>query len=158
MNGAVEGTMRVKDVMTTEVQTIRPQVPALDAWEQMRRHGIHHLVVMENAHVVGVLSDRDAGGRRSVTIPADFCVEDVMTRSVVTVPPDETVRKVANLMRGRTIGCVPVVEDEHLQGIVTVSDLLGILGRGVDRPARPPRRALHYRTPHRTHKRASGVW
>ena len=41
-----------------------------------------------------------------------------MTQSVVTVQPDETIRKVANLMRGRTIGCVPVVKGQRLQGIV----------------------------------------
>jgi acetoin utilization protein AcuB len=150
--------MRVTEVMTTEVQTIRPKAPASDAWEQMRRHGIHHLVVMENSRVVGVLSARDAGGRNGASVRAQSSVGDLMTHSVVTVQPDETIRKVANLMRGRTIGCVPVVQGQRLQGIVTVSDLLAILGRGVDRPARPPRRVLHYRTPHRTHKRASGVW
>ena len=122
----------------------------------MRRHGIHHLVVMENATVVGVISDRDANGRKGAS--EESVVEDLMAHSVVTVSPDETIRKVANLMRGRTIGCVPVVEDQRLRGIVTVSDLLDILGRGIDRPSRPPRRALHYRTPHRTHKRTSGVW
>jgi acetoin utilization protein AcuB len=107
---------------------------------------------------VGVLSARDAGGRNGAAIRAHSSVADLMTHSVVTVSPDETIRKVANLMRGRTIGCVPVVQGQRLQGIVTVSDLLALLGRGVDRPAQPARRVLHYRTPHRTHKRASGVW
>jgi acetoin utilization protein AcuB len=150
--------MRVTEIMTKEVQTIRPQARAADAWEQMRRHGIHHLVVMDNSRIVGVISDRDAGGRKGAGARAESRVEDLMTHTVVTVTPDEKVRKVANLMRGRTIGCVPVVDGQRLRGIVTVSDLLAILGRGVDRPARPPRHALHYRTPHRTHKRAPGVW
>jgi acetoin utilization protein AcuB len=150
--------MRVAEVMTTEVRTIQPQARASDAWELMRREGIHHLVVTENSRVVGVLSNRDAGGRNGATLRAQSRVDDLMTDSVVTVPPDETIRRVANLMRGRTIGCVPVVKGQRLQGIVTVSDLLGILGRGVDRPSRPARHALHYRTPHRAHKRASGVW
>jgi acetoin utilization protein AcuB len=150
--------MRVTEVMTREVKTIRRQASAADAWEQMRRHGIHHLVVMENSKVVGILSARDAGGRSGAGLRAQSSVEDLMTQSVVTVPPDETIRHVANLMRGRTIGCVPVVQGQRLQGIVTVSDLLAILGRGVDRPARPARRALHYRTPHRTQKRTSRVW
>jgi len=147
--------MRVAEIMTTDVQTVRPEARASEARELMRRHGIHHLVVMENARVVGVISDRDAGGRKG---GEELRVEDLMTHSVVTVPPEETIRKVANLMRGRTIGCVPVVKDQRLRGIVTVSDLLDILGRGVDRPSPPARHALRYRTPHRTHKRAAGVW
>jgi CBS domain-containing protein len=82
-----------------------------------------------------------------------------MTTSVLTVAPDTTVRAIANFMRGRTIGCVPVTDNQRLVGIVTVSDLLTLLGRGVDRPARPPRRGLHYRTPHRKKKRVfGGVW
>ena len=63
--------MRVTEVMTKEVQTIRPQARASDAWEQMRRHGIHHLVVMENSRIVGVISDRDAGGRKGAGARAE---------------------------------------------------------------------------------------
>jgi len=46
--------MRVAEVMTTEVRTIQPQARASDAWELMRREGIHHLVVTENSRVVDV--------------------------------------------------------------------------------------------------------
>ena len=54
----------------------------------------------------------------------------------VTADRTDTVRVVANRMRGRSIGCVPVVDRERLIGIVTVSDLLEALGRGIDRPGR----------------------
>jgi CBS domain-containing protein len=81
-----------------------------------------------------------------------------MSTAVATVGPDETIRRVANLMRGRTIGCVPVLDKkERLVGIVTVSDLLELLGRGIDRPLQPARRGLHHRTPHRKMRGASGA-
>ena len=150
--------MRVAEVMTKGVQTISPDTAAVDAWEVMRRKGIHHLVVMADSGVTGVLSDRDAGGRSGASIRQRSRVSDLMTPSVVTVEPDTTIRKVANLMRGRTIGCMPVLDGKRLAGIVTVSDLLQILGRGVARPARPERRGLHHRVPHRKHKGAFGVW
>jgi acetoin utilization protein AcuB len=150
--------MRVADVMTRGVQTIRPDAPAADAWELMRRRGVHHLVVMADAKIVGVLSDRDAGGRSGGAVRARSRVSDLMTKSVVTAEPSETVRRTANRMRGRTIGCLPVVDGERLIGIVTVSDLLEILGRGIDRPATPQRRGLHHRVPHRKAKGAYGVW
>jgi len=146
--------MRVEELMTTEVQTIGQQARVSDARDLMQRNRIHHLVVMDNSKVVGVISDRDVKG---IDARGPARVEDVMTRSVVTVAPDETIRKVANLMRGRTVGCVPVVKGQRLRGILTVSDLLTMLGHGVDRPSRPSRHALHYRTPHRKHKGASGV-
>ncbi len=152
--------MRVAEVMTTGVQTIDPDAGAADAWELMRRKRIHHLVVAKGSRVMGILSDRDAGGRAGAEIRARSRVRDLMTASVVTVDPKATIRRTANLMRGRTIGCVPVVDGQRLVGIVTVSDLLELLGRGVARPARPARHGLHHRVPHRKQKGkgAFGVW
>jgi CBS domain-containing protein len=150
--------MRVADVMTTGVQTVRPEMPAVDAWEVMRNKGIHHLVVVADSTVLGVLSSRDAGGRNGASIRTRARVGDLMTTAVVTVDPSTTIRRTANLLRGRTIGCVPVVDGSRLVGIVTVSDLLDVLGRGVARPARPTRRGLHHRVPHRKQKGAFGIW
>jgi acetoin utilization protein AcuB len=147
--------------MTDGVQTVPADMPAVEAWDMMRRRGIRHLVAMAGRDVIGVLSERDAGGRSGAGLRAQSSVGDLMTRRVVTVGPTTTVRRIANLMRGRTIGCVPVMDGRRLVGIVTVSDLLDLLGRGGDRAARPERHALHYRAPHGKHRkgrRAAGVW
>ena len=66
--------------------------------------------------------------------------------------------RAANLMRGRTIGCVPVVEGRRLVGIVTASDLLQLLGRGIDRRAPASRPPLHHRVPHRKGAGGFGLW
>ena len=63
-----EVTMRVQDVMTTAVQTISPSMPAEEAGNLMRAKGIHHLVVCDGPRVVGLLSDRDIGGRHGAPI------------------------------------------------------------------------------------------
>jgi CBS domain-containing protein len=52
------------------------------------------------------------------------------------------VREAANLMRGRSIGCLPVLDGRKLVGIVTVTDLLELLGRGAERPMARGRRAV----------------
>ena len=150
--------MRIAEIMTEGVQTVPPTMPAFEAWDLMRQKRIHHLVVMVGSAVMGVLSERDAGGRGGASIRARSTVADLMTTAVVTTAPDATIRKIANLMRGRTIGCVPVIDRKRLVGIVTVSDLLRLLGGGIDRPARPARHTLNYRVPHRKRKGASGVW
>jgi acetoin utilization protein AcuB len=151
--------MRAAEIMTKDVQTVPASMPAAQAWELMRRKRIHHLVVAAGSEIVGVLSERDAGGRSGSSLRARSSVAGLMTTAVVTVAPDATIRKIANLMRGRTIGCVPVVQGRRLMGIVTISDLLDLLGRGVGRPAKATRHDLHYRVPHRRVKRgAFGVW
>ena len=85
-------------------------------------------------------------------------VADLMTPDPVTVDAQATVRQAANLIRGRTIGCLPITEGDRVVGIVTVSDLLEVLGRGVDRPAKPERTTLSHRVPHRKQHRAFGKW
>ena len=150
--------MRVFEVMTEGVQTVPATMPARDAWELMRRKRIHHLVVTERREVLGVLSDRDIGGRAGTGVRTGHTVADLMTRHVVTVGRNETIRAVANMMRGRTIGCMPVVDEDRLVGIVTVSDLLQLLGRGIDRPARRAGRMATHRVPHRKVRHAAAAW
>jgi CBS domain-containing protein len=124
----------------------------------MKKKRIHHLIVMDGSDVVGVLSDRDAGGRSGAGVRQRALVAELMSPHVVSLDPDATVRKAANLMRGRTIGCIPVIDGRRLVGIVTVSDLLEIVGRGGDRRVPVQRAALHYRVPHRKQRRAGGSW
>jgi CBS-domain-containing membrane protein len=151
--------MRVQDVMTEGVVTIAPTAPAEDAWNLMRTKDIRHLVVTDASGVVGVLSDRDAGGRQGAPVRRNRTVAELMTPRVVTVPPATTMRKAANLMRGRSIGCLVVADRHRIVGIVTVADLLDLLGRGVERPVASTRRwTLKHRTPHVKRHRAAGVW
>ena len=150
--------MRVFEVMTEAVQTVPPAMTASDAWELMRRNRIHHLVVTSGNRMVGVLSERDTGSRIGARARIGHTVADFMTSPVVTAGRTDTIRVVANLMRGRTIGCLPVVDGERLIGIVTVSDLLEALGRGIDRPVKEIRRMATHRVPHRKQRRAGGAW
>ena len=135
--------------MTDAVQTIPSTLPASAAWELMHRLGVHHLVVKEGSAIAGVLSDRDLGSGRHTAGLDGYRAGDLMTGNVVTITETETVRHAANLMRGRSIGCLPVTREGRLVGIVTVSDLLVLLGRGIDRPAPSGRRNLQHRGPHK---------
>lgn len=146
------------DVMTESVLTTSPATSVAEASELMRRKSVHHLVVTEDRKIVGVLSERDIGGRGGAGGRVARTVGDVMTRHVVVRAPDDTVRATANLMRGRSIGCVPIVERGRLVGIVTVSDLLGLLGRGVDRRTQPARPPLNWRVAHRKRRGVAIAW
>jgi CBS-domain-containing membrane protein len=123
--------MRLKDVMSRQVQTIGAQESLERARALMRRRRIHHLVVVEGRSVIGVVTDDVLQRGEAEGIGR---VEDVMFRNVVTGTPDLTVREAANLMRGRAVGAVPVLDKRRLVGIVTVSDLLDLLGKGAERP------------------------
>jgi acetoin utilization protein AcuB len=130
--------MRLREIMHTKVETVTPRESAAVAFERMRRAKIRHLVVQDGKKIVGVLSDRDVAGMGSLRQVET--VEDVMTSPAITCSPDLTLRQAANLLRGRTMGCLPILEDGKIVGIVTTTDLLEMIGAGAERPIPKTRR------------------
>ncbi len=120
--------MRLGEIMTGSVKTISPADSAEDAFRRMRLHRIHHLVVMDGNAVAGIVSDRDLGGTGGAAVRRNRTVGELMTRDVATGTPRMTERQAANLLRGRSIGCLPVMDGSKLVGIVTITDLLEIVG------------------------------
>lgn len=120
--------MRLGEIMTREVKTAAPAESADDAYRRMRLHRIRHLVVMEGRRVVGIISERDLGGSRGASVRTGRTIEELMAPDVATATPETTIRQAANMLRGRTIGCLPVMENSKLVGIVTVTDLLELVG------------------------------
>jgi len=118
----------VGDIMQTRVVTIGPDEAAAAAWTRMRRRGIRHLVVVDHDDVVGVLSERDLGGRTGADLRSGRRVRDLMTRRVLQAEPTTTIRNAADLMRSRLIGSLPVVQDDTIVGIVTATDVFDALG------------------------------
>ena len=151
--------MRAEDVMTKDVVTVPPGTSTAQAWETMQRKGIHHLVVKTGSNVVGVVSSRDIGARRGALLRTQGTVADFMASSVVTVDRNATVRQIANVMRGRSIGSVVVTAGGRAVGIITVADLLEQIGRGGSKPAPLAERpGMQHRVPHRKRSPATGVW
>ncbi len=120
--------MRLGEIMTQDVKTAALGEPAEEAYRRMRLYKIRHLVVVDGRRVVGIVSERDLGGSAGTAVRAGRTVEDLMARDVATASPDTTIRQAANLLRGRTIGSLPVMQDSRLVGIVTVTDLLELVG------------------------------
>ncbi len=73
-------------------------------------------------------------------------VEDVMTRDVVTAPPETCIKELARLMHRTGMSCIPIVDEfRHLYGLVTEADLLRV--REEPRPRGPLRMLIHPRKP-----------
>src|SRR6185437_13620375 len=128
--------MRLSELMHTRVVTIDSGEGADSAWSKMRKNRIRHLVVTESGSLAGVISERDLGGRSGDEIRTGRTAGALMSSRVVSAEPTTTLREAANLMRGRLIGSLPVLDGHRLVGIVTATDVLDALGRGSSRPTR----------------------
>ncbi len=111
--------MYVRDLMTPGVVSVKPTDTLAVARQKFLEHSIHHLIVLDGDHVVGVVGYRDLIGRSDAEV-----ISRVMSRDVVTVEPWETVRSAASRMIGRKHGCLPVVESGMVRGVLTTTDLL----------------------------------
>lgn len=125
--------LRVRDFMTRDVITLGPESSAAEAWGLCREYKIRHLPVIEGGRLVGLVSDRDL---RDVSPPrgdreADTLrwvrLGDMMTRRPVTIHPLATIEQAAREIYERRIGCLPVVAEGELVGIITSSDLVRTL-------------------------------
>ena len=126
--------MRVYEVMSRNVETVKPAVHASQAKARMRQRKIRHLVVTQGNDLQGIVSERDLGGAKLPKVLGDWTVGDLMTSPVITVTTRTPVRRAAALMKGRSIGSLVVTSaNGKVAGIVTVADLLELLARRAER-------------------------
>jgi CBS domain-containing protein len=137
--------MRIKDWMTSAPLTVSPATPVAKAHDLMLHRRIRHLPVVDDGRLVGIVTDRDI--RTVLPSPATsfavgeirflldkLKVGEVMTRSVITVSPEERLSEAVRLMLDNKFGSVPVVDGGLLVGIVTELDLLRALGSSLGLP------------------------
>jgi acetoin utilization protein AcuB len=127
--------MYVRDKMSRNMMTIAPDQSLQMAREQMHKHGIRRLPVVEHGKLVGIITDRDV--RQAWASPATSLsahellylldrvkVAEVMTSKAVTVTTDTPLVEAARLLRDHKIGGLPVVEGSEVVGMITGTDLL----------------------------------
>ncbi len=126
--------MFVKYWMKSNPITVSADTLVIDAKKIMRNHKIRRLPVLKGDKLIGIVTLsglREAQPSKATSLSihelnyllAKMTVEEIMTRDVVTCPPDMTMEKAAVLGTKYRVGALPVVENGHLVGIITESDI-----------------------------------
>jgi CBS domain-containing protein len=130
----MRGTL-VRDIMQRKVVTISAGDSLSTVEDIMTLGGVRHMPVVQAGSLVGVVSQRDLL-RASLSALSDFGknerraflqvveIEKVMSAPAITIDPGASVREAALVMAQRKIGCLPVLEEGQLVGLVTETDLL----------------------------------
>ncbi|MBM4255052.1 MAG: CBS domain-containing protein [Deltaproteobacteria bacterium] len=127
--------MKVQQWMTRQVITLKPQDSLQHAHDRLRKYRINQFPVVRDGTLVGVITDRDVRDAypsrlrhiRNADVEefaAEHTVEQIMTREVITINPEATIREAALCLRQHRFGALPVVERSTLVGIITRSDIL----------------------------------
>jgi CBS domain-containing protein len=133
MKNGKEGAVR--EIMTGSPVTLKPE-DSLDLANDVIYLGrIRHIPVVDDGKLVGLLSERDLMGaavnrifglkqRSKSLLLKRVPIKDVMKKKVATVTPDTSIAHAARLMAEKKIGCLPVISDGNLVGLVTTTDIL----------------------------------
>jgi acetoin utilization protein AcuB len=133
--------MFVRDYMTRNVTTLSDDSKLLDAALMIRRTGKRHVPIVsaQTGKVVGIVSDRDILRLTPSVLSGETTEEEynrifeetpitqAMTKNPLSVSPDTLVVEAVQILFSKKIGAVLAVEDGDLRGILTVSDMLGLL-------------------------------
>jgi len=153
VGGSVEGNrllqFRVRDYMTPEPKTLEITHTLLDAVLMLRRGNLRHIPVLEGGRLVGVLTDRDvARFAPSLLLPLEpqeynrvfenTTLDKVMTRNPVSTIPDAPLADAIDLLYRNRLGCLPVLKNGQLVGIITTADMLRALYDLVGSPPSEP--------------------
>jgi len=126
----IDNFKTVEQFMAIDLFTVRPEDVLDLAASLMHWRHVRHVPVEDDAgHLIGIVSHRDliellASGKFAMSKP--LIVRDIMKTDLVTITPETSTLDALELMRERNIGCLPVIKDGRLVGIITAYDFLTV--------------------------------
>jgi CBS domain-containing protein len=117
--------MKVSEVMTKDIETVRPDQQARDAARFMLQADAGSIPVTDGERLVGMITDRDIAVRGvALGYGPEALVSDLMTSGVVSAHADDAIEEAARKMSEAQVRRLPVIDDqERLVGIVSLGDL-----------------------------------
>lgn len=108
------------------VVAIKPDASVTDAVKLLADKNIGALLVLDNAHLVGIVSERDLARKVALAgkSPDKMLVSDIMTRQVLVVTPAHTNEECMALMTDKRVRHLPVIENDRVVGILSIGDLV----------------------------------
>jgi CBS domain-containing protein len=118
--------LTIGQVMNTPVVTVSPELPVPRLIELMYTTKHLGFPVVDRGQLIGIVALADVQKRSTIDREA-LQVRDIMTREVLTLPPDASLIEAFKLMSARQIGHIPVTAGGAILGIVTRTDILRVM-------------------------------
>ena len=119
-------SLKLEDVMVKDLIGVEVRVSVKKVVELMDKHEIGCLMVMKGKKLAGIVTERDMVKRvlAKSKDPEEIKVSEVMSKPVIVGKPQMSIVEAVKLMFNRNIKKLPVVDGDHLVGLVTLTDLV----------------------------------
>jgi CBS domain-containing protein len=121
--------MKVSDILSSKgsnVFSVTENITVYEALKIMGEKNIGALLVMEDQDLKGIISERDYA--RKIVLKGkssqETTVKEIMTPNVITVLPGDDIEKCMELMSGRHIRHLPVMKDDKVLGVISITDVV----------------------------------
>lgn len=121
--------MKVSDIINAKgnnVYSVTGEITVYEALKIMGEKNVGALLVIEDGHLNGIISERDYA--RKIILKGkssrETQVKEIMTEKVITVLPEDNIEKCMELMSGRKIRHLPVMKEDKVLGIVSITDVV----------------------------------
>ncbi len=124
-DGQVKRKVRARDLMTTDVNFVKPTESVLDVAKKLSEFDVGALPVCQDGRIVGMITDRDIVVRILAEEQSiDGAVRDAMSEQVICAYDDDDIATLVQAMQENEVRRIPVINhDEELVGIVALADL-----------------------------------
>ena len=130
--------MQVKDAMRKLPETIETNRTIAEAAQQMDHAAVGALIVVDQGHPVGIVTDRDLVVRALARhVSLDARVDSVMSMGLIALDADADLRQAIPLFREHAIRRLPVVEGDRVCGMITLDDLVVDFAQDLAEATRP---------------------
>ncbi len=121
----MSSSMIVRDIMTENVKTVRPDTVIQEVVAFMNKLNIGSVVVVQGDRPVGIITERDLISRvvQPCLAPSALKAREVMSTPLTTIDENATVEEAVRLMAQKKIKKLPVMKGEQLGGIMTFTDI-----------------------------------
>lgn len=133
--------LTVNDLMTVIPYSVTPSTPLRRVIEMMKTEGCRQFPVLNNGELVGIITDRDVrlvmnspmvlhGRWQDEELLDKVLADSCMTANPMSVTPETPAYRAAKMLSLYKFGALPVVDDDTLVGIITVTDFLDYFAAG----------------------------
>lgn len=124
----------IEAIMSTDLITLPPDATVAEARTLMHTNRIHHLPVVDDSRLVGLITltnvlaatDSYLHNPEHRIHANEVLVKDVMVTDIATIDEHASLRQAALFIEKHQIGCLPIVTDGNLRGIITDTDFVGV--------------------------------